>query len=87
MALLDFTRTVDVKSPNNEGGGGNDKWFTTLVRAGLVIGGAVGLYFVYETGQAVEREIVGAIRGWKKAGFPALVNIKTEKVDDKFNLY
>lgn len=49
--------------------------------------GAVGLYFAYETGQVVEREIVGAIRGWKEAGFPALVNIKTEKVGDKFSLY
>lgn len=63
---------------NNEGGGGNGKWFTTLVGAGLVIGGAVGLYFVYKTGQAVEREIVGAIRGWKEAGSPALVNQNRE---------
>ncbi|XP_073066297.1 argininosuccinate lyase, chloroplastic-like isoform X4 [Primulina eburnea] len=77
---------------NDEGSGGrgregNGIWSRTLAGVGLVMGGVVGLYLVYKTHHAIEREIVGAIRDWKEAGFPALVNIKIEKVGFKFSIY
>ncbi|XP_073066296.1 argininosuccinate lyase, chloroplastic-like isoform X3 [Primulina eburnea] len=73
----------------SSGGGteGNGIWSRTLAGVGLVMGGVVGLYLVYKTHHAIEREIVGAIRDWKEAGFPALVNIKIEKVGFKFSIY
>ncbi|XP_073286593.1 argininosuccinate lyase, chloroplastic-like isoform X2 [Primulina huaijiensis] len=77
---------------NDEGSGGRGRggsgiWSRTLAGVGLVTGGVVGLYLVYKTHHAIEREIVGAIRDWKEAGFPALVNVKIEKVGFKFSIY
>lgn len=100
VALVNFTRTADTETRHivnqfcrysnkvkdeGSGGKGNGKWIRILAGAGLVLGGVIGLYFVYKTGQTIEREAVGVIRDWKEAGFPALVKI--EKIGDKFSIY